>query len=119
MNRRAEILEELVRYEKPSEPLMRELKSFGWDWPEGAPLVVLKKEHLLRVIDRFLADEITAAQLQEWAENLEAREDVAFDPKEEELLDDVFFRVATPFINETLTKEAVRMMRDELTQKRG
>lgn len=119
MNRRAEILQELVRYEKPSEPLMRELKSFGWDWSEEAPLIVLKKEHLLRIMDRFLADDITAAQLQEWAENLEAREDVAFDPKEEELLDEIFFRIATPFINESLTKEVARKMRDELTETRG
>jgi hypothetical protein len=115
MNRRAEILEELVRYETPSEPLMRELKSFGWDWIEEAPLVILKKEHLLRILERFLADEISAAQLQEWAENLEAREDVAFDEKEDTLLDGVFFRIATPSINEPLTKELVGRMRDELT----
>ena len=116
MNRRGEILEDLVRYEKPSGPLMRELKSFGWDWPEAAPLVVLKKEDLLRVIARFLCGEITAVQLQEWAENLEEREDVAFDGKDKELLDDVFFRIATPFINEPLTDGSVRMMQDELTR---
>jgi len=118
MNRRAEILEELVRLEKPTEPLMRELSALGWDWP-GEPLLVLKKKDLLAIIDRFLAEEITAAQLQEWAENLEAREDVAFDKEEEDLLDDVFFRIATPFINDPLTRESVLKMRDKLTRKKG
>lgn len=94
---------------------MRELNSFGWDWLGEEPLVVLMKEDLLRVIDRFLAGKITAAQLQEWAENLESREDVAFDAKNEEALNDVFFRIATPFINEPLTEESVRKMRAELT----
>jgi hypothetical protein len=118
MNRRAEILEELVRFEKPTEPLVRELRTFGWDWP-GEPLLVLRKDDLLRIIDRFLAGDITAAQLQEWAENLEVREDVAFDKTEEKLLDDVFFRIATPIINEPLTKESVCRMRNELTRAKG
>lgn len=118
MNRRAEILEELLIFEKPPAPLMRELSAYGWDWP-GAPLLVVKKEDLLRLIDRFLSRSIGAEQLQEWAENLELREDVAFDEAEEELLDDMFFRIATPFINEPLTDEAAREMRNELTQNRG
>lgn len=118
MNRRAEILQELVRFEKPTEPLLRELGSFGWDWSE-APLLVLKKEDLVRVVDRFLAGEIDAAQLQQWAENLEVREDVAFDEPEEALIDDVFFRLATPEINEPLTRQSVQRMKDELTRNRG
>jgi hypothetical protein len=115
MTRRAEILQELARFETPTEPLLRELRSFGWDWPD-APLLVLKKQDLLRIIDRFLVSQISAAQLQEWAENLEVREDVAFDEADAELLDGVFFRIATPEINEPLTPEVVRRMRDELTR---
>ena len=119
MNRRAEVLQELVRFEKPTEPLMRELRAFGWNWLAEAPLVVLKKEDLLRVIDRYLGGEITAAQLQEWAENLEVREDVAFDQSEEDLLDDIFFRLATPFINQPLTIESVGKMKHDLPGKTG
>jgi hypothetical protein len=119
MNRRAEILRELVRYEKPTEPLMRELSSFGWDWSEDTPLLVLKKEDLLRIIDRFLADQITAAQLQEWAENLEVREDVAFDDQERDVIDDVFFRIATPMIHEPLTAESVSRMKHDLLRTTG
>ena len=118
MNRRAEILQELVRFEKPTDPLMRELRALGRDW-DGEPLLVLKKEHLLQIIDRFLAREISGEQLQEWAENLEVREDVGFDQKEEELLDSVFFRIATPEINDPLTPDVVRQMRNELLQERG
>jgi hypothetical protein len=47
MSRRAEILQELARFEKPSEPLLRELQSFGWDWSD-APLLVLRREDFLR-----------------------------------------------------------------------
>jgi len=118
VKRRAEILQELVRFEAPSAPLVRELRSFGWDW-SGEPLVVIKKEDLLRVIDRFLAGELSAPQLQEWAENLEVREDVAFDEEERDLVDPIFFRIATPEINDPLTLDVVRQMRRELTNEEG
>jgi ribosomal protein L15 len=118
MNRRAEILQELARFEKPQEPLLRELGSFGFNWTEE-PLLVLKKDHLLSVIDRFLRGEIRSAQLQQWAEAFEVREDVGFDEREEEQIKDVFFRLATPEINEPLTHQTVRRMKDELTSNRG
>ena len=113
--RRAEILRELARFETPIEPLLQELKSFGWDW-SGAPLLLLTKADLFRVIDRFLAGQISAAQLQAWAENLEVREDVAFDEREAELIDGILFRIATPMINEPLTHDVVQRMRDEITR---
>jgi len=119
MNRRAEILNELIRFQSPTKPLLRELKSFGWDWPEEHPLVVLKKEDLLHVIDRFLRGELESAQLQEWAENLECREDIKLQEEDRERIDDVFFRIATPCINDPLTFEVVQKMRNELTKNKG
>jgi len=112
--RRADILRRLVRYEEPPEPLVQELRGFPWDWFEEEPLVVLSISDLLRVIDRFLAGEIDAQQLQDWAERLECREDFGFDLAHEELVDDVFFRLASPFINEPLTAETVSRMREQL-----
>ena len=113
--RRAEILQELARFETPSEPLLRELRTFRWDWSD-APLLVLTRADFLRIIDRFLAGQISVAQLQEWAENLEVREDVAFEDSCRDLLDDIFFRIATPEVNEPLTHEVVQRMRDEITR---
>ncbi len=115
MNRRAEILQELVRFNSPTQLLKRELASFGWDW-DGEPLLIITKEDVLRVMDRFLSGEISAEQLQEWAENLELREDVEFHERERELVDPIFFRIATPEINEPLTPDSVRRMKSELTE---
>jgi hypothetical protein len=119
MNRRAEILKELVEFEKPTGSLLNELREYGWAWSEEKPLIIIGKDDLLRIIDRFLTGSITAEQLQEWAENLECREDVAFDKNNESLLDDVFFRLAPPFINEPLNESTVRGMRAELLKSNG
>jgi hypothetical protein len=94
VERRADILKRLIRWEEP--------------------LVRLGASDLLRVIDRFLAGDIDAQQLQDWAERLECREDIGFGPDDEQLVDDVFFRLATPFINEPLTHETVSRMREQL-----
>jgi hypothetical protein len=61
MRSHADILQDLVCFEKPPKTLLRELKSFGWDGADE-PLVVLPREYLLRTIERFLAIEISAAQ---------------------------------------------------------
>lgn len=109
--RRAEVLRELIAYRSDPSPLMQELASFGWDWPAEEPLAVLTRRDLLTVIERFLAGELSAAQLEDWAERLECREDLGFEPGYEGLVDDVFFRLATPCINEPLTPESVSRMR--------
>ena len=114
VERRADILKRLIRYEEPPEPLAAELREFPWDWLEEEPLVRLQTSDLLRVMDRFLAGDIDAKQLQDWAERLECREDMGFGPEDEELVDDVFFRLATPFLNEPLTHETVSRMREQL-----
>ena len=114
IERRAEILKRLIRYEEPPEPLASALNEFSWDWLEDEPLIRLRASDLLRVIDRFLAGNIDAQQLQDWAERLECREDIGFESDDKQLVDDVFFRLATPFINEPLTHESVSRMREQL-----
>jgi hypothetical protein len=112
-SRRAEIVKELVEFKTSSEPLIQELRSFGWGW-DGEPLLIITREPILSVIERCLKGELSNAQLQEWAENLEVREDVAFDPRYQVELDDICFRIANPEINEPLTPAVIQGMKAEL-----
>jgi hypothetical protein len=82
MQRRAELLGKLVRYDGSPAPILSELREMGWDW-NGEPLLLLTKEHFLGVMDRYLAGSISAQELEEWAESLEQREDVAFSVEDE------------------------------------
>lgn len=108
---RAEILQRLIRFEEPAEPLLNDLKQYPWDWPKEEPLVFITAKQVLQILDRYLSSQISAKQLQDWAENLECREDVGFEQKHEEVLDNVFFRIATPIINEPLTNDVVTKMK--------
>lgn len=114
MSDRAELLKRLVEFRAPTEPIIVELSSLGWDW-DGEPLVVLAADHFQAVFSRFLGGEIDSGQLATWADNLESREDVGFDPQQEEFLKDLLSRIATPEINEPLTAGRVRSMQTELS----
>jgi hypothetical protein len=113
MIRRAEILAKLARFDEPSAPLMAELRTMGWDW-DGEPLLVLTTEHLLSIMDRFLSGQLSAHQVAEWAGNLEVRDDVAFDPARADLLDEVFFCLASPEINYGISNDSIERLRLQL-----
>jgi hypothetical protein len=114
MHRRSELLDQLARYDGPSAPILEELRSMGWDW-SGEPLLVLSKAHFLGVMDRYLAGSVSAEQLEEWAENLEQREDVTFSPEAKDALDEVLFCLANPSINLGISNESVRKLREQVT----
>jgi hypothetical protein len=65
-------------------------------------------------MDRYLNGELSAKQLQDWAECLERRDDVAFDSGVADLLDDIQFRLANPEINGGISRVIVTDMRAEL-----
>lgn len=118
MSDRAELLRRLVDFREPAEPILKELGSLGWDWDEDH-LLVLVADHFMAVFSRFLDGEIDDGQLEEWAENLESRDDVGFDPQQEESLKDLLFGIATPENYEPLTADLIRGMQHELSADRG
>jgi hypothetical protein len=119
MHRRTEILKELVQFTRPTEPLWRELSSFGWDCDDESIRLVFKKQDLLTVFERFLAGEISPKELEDWAEGLECRDDITFEEEDSDLMRDMLFRLSSPILTEDLTIQSVTKMKHELSQKRG
>jgi len=107
----------LVAYELPIEPVLADLRSFGWDASE--PLVLLTREDIVRVLDRYLAGELTAEQVTDWADRVECREDIGFSGGDEDVLADAVFRLANPSLRDELTPELGQIIRRELTEPRS
>src|ERR1043166_6351741 len=57
----AQLLRALIGYELPVEPVPAALRSFGWDAPE--PVVLLTREDIVRILDRYLAGKLTTEQV--------------------------------------------------------
>jgi hypothetical protein len=116
MHRRTQILKALVQFTRPTEPLWRELFSYGWDCEDESLHLVFKKEELITVLDRFLAGEISPEELEDWAERLECRDDITFEEADSERMRDLLFRLSSPAINDELTLDTIAQMKGKLTE---
>jgi hypothetical protein len=102
----------LILYELPIESVLAELSGLGWDAPE--PLVLLTREDIVRILDRYLAGELGAAEVTDWANLLECREDIGFPTGEEDVRSDAVFRLANPSLTDAVTPELGQVIRREL-----
>ncbi len=109
---RRELVESLVRYDLPIEPVLERLAAFGWD--ADAPLVQIRVDDVLAILNRYLAGELSADQIEDWANHLEVRDDVGMDPPHEEVLREIIFRLANPYLNHEITPELVNNIHAEL-----
>jgi len=113
---RAQTLRALIAYELPIESVLADLGTFGWDATQ--PFVILTREDILRVLDRYLAGDLTAEQLTGWADLVECREDIGFPDGDRDLLSDTIFRLANPYLRDEVTPELGQSIRRELTDAR-
>jgi hypothetical protein len=109
---RRELVESLVRYELPIEPVLQQLAVFGSDAP--APLVLIRIDDVLSILDRYRTGELSADQITDWADLLEVRDDVGMDPLREEELRAIIFRLANPNLRDAISPELVSTIRTEL-----
>lgn len=105
---RAELLRALIAYEQPIEPVLAELRAFGWD--SQRDLEVVSRGDIVRMLDKYLAGEIAAADLTDWADLIECREDIGFGSKEEAPLSDAIFELANPNLRGVVNQASVRRL---------
>jgi hypothetical protein len=107
---RASLLQRIVRYELPIEDTIAMLRAYGWD--ARAELVRLSATDALRILERYLSGELSAKQIEHWAELLELRDDVGFEDRSSGELRRLIFVLANPEVNEPLTPAlAIRLRR--------
>ena len=76
MRNRKDILQDLLRCENPAEinSLRAELGAFEWDTDER--LITLMPENIVHILQRYIKGEISAKEVERWADALDMREDV-------------------------------------------
>ncbi len=78
MHNRKVLLAAILRYEHPEllPKLRQHLKAYVWDSDEE--LVTLTKENIISILDRYLRSELTAKEVEDWADAIDQRDDVKF-----------------------------------------
>lgn len=98
---REQAIQALVRLDQ-SLPLLEEvLAQFPWDWEEP-PLATLGGQDVASILRRYERGELTAEQVEAWANLVEVRDDIEFDAS----ATDAIFYLANPRINGPLAKVA-------------
>lgn len=86
---REEAIRSLVAFDRPLGELRKRVASFPFDW-NGAPLGILRREHLLAVLARWRSGELTPAEVEDWANLVEMRDDLDHDPNDPAVANAVF-----------------------------
>jgi hypothetical protein len=105
-------LEDLIHLRGSVDDARRRLLAFDWD---AAPnLVTLSPATVIGVLDRYLSRDVSAGEIEKWAEGIEVREDIAFPPLFATLLKELFFELAHPEINGALSPDSAREWSERL-----
>ena len=110
---RISVLRALIAYERPEGSWREQLKALSWDVDQ--PSVTLDRADVIGILDRYLADQLSATQVQEWADLLECREDVAYSKVYEAALSAAIFRLANPELEGQLSVEVASSLKGALS----
>ena len=109
MEDRRALLQRVIKCEHPLETTLALLSAYGWDSDEV--LAELSSEEVVSILDRYLAGDLTASQVQRWAGLLEARDDVAC---ANDRVERALFQLANPEVNVPITPGFAMEMRFRL-----
>jgi len=99
---RRSILLSLLALDRPVEQIASMLAKLKWNHPSG--LVLLTREHISDVLERFRARQVSAETVEAWADLIEYRDDISF---ANQSVVDAIFVLANPKINGPLDDKAV------------
>jgi hypothetical protein len=102
MDSRESHLHTLLSFTRSIPDIVRDLSAYGWDAP--SPLVVLDPIHISSVLNRFMAGELSSAQVEEWANFIEGREDIGYSPSSAVGL--VLHELANPLLTCPLARQS-------------
>jgi cobyrinic acid a,c-diamide synthase len=106
VQKRTELVTQLVREGLLPSDQLRRLHDFRWD--SEAILAVLTRDDAVRILRRHLGAELTADEVVEWANQIEAREDIGFEHGYEDALEELIYELANPTLHPEPTTEAAK-----------
>lgn len=100
-----EILLDLIEVRLPLADAIAAVRELPWD--SDIELALLERAHVITLLQRYLRHELTPADLEEWANAVEGREDIGLEPACEEL-EAFVFETANPLLAEPISEENAR-----------
>jgi hypothetical protein len=102
-HQRTAILLDLIFLRIPVDEAVSAVRTLPWDSDDE--LAVLDRTAAVSALHRYRSGELTEGDLEAWAEAIEGREDVGFEPGHEETLSQFVFETANPTLAEALSDQ--------------
>ena len=98
----SDVLKNLIDLSAPIEQIKESLKAIQWNSDTS---VLMSKNSVIQVLSRFINDEISHQTLEKWANLVESREDIEFDPICPDDIKTLIFNIANPELQGLFTKD--------------
>lgn len=112
MKTRREVLNDVIGFREQPNNLSIALSRFPWD--SAGEMVTLTRFDILRVLERFTRSQLSAADIEAWANLIEGREDIAYDPQYADAVQEAIYCLANPLLTQPLDGRLVDRLRQEL-----
>ena len=97
----AQTLHKLMDYSDDIAFLSQELKQYGRDFETS--IAILTSSHLKNILTRYLSDLLTNENLENWANAIEGREDIAYASGIETQIERAIHQLANPLLTQPIT----------------
>jgi hypothetical protein len=106
MNNRIQLLNSLLEFDKPPTEIVPALNSFSWDSKQ--PLITLQRQHIVNILQGYLNGKFSASDVENWANAIEGREDIAQEDDFKDILNEVIFALANPLLSRPLSPNSAQ-----------
>jgi hypothetical protein len=99
---RRDTLNSLIKFSKSMDDVSIALSELEFDCEED--VCELRRDDIINVLERYIADEISASDVERWADLIEMRDGIGYEEKNEDLIIATIQDLATPELSEELDK---------------
>ena len=93
--RRILLLDSLLNRSDDVEKIIDSLEKFNFD---SEPLIILTRDHLINILSDYISGKIAASELERWANIIEVRDDISYEPEFLEKIKEVVFELSNPIL---------------------
>jgi hypothetical protein len=110
LDARRRAVSDLVLLHTPVREAIAEIRKFPWDCDEQ--LITLGLAELREAVEKYLTGNLSAQDLEDWANLIEGRDDIDFAPEE---MTDLVAEIANPTLFAGITPVSMRNLADRLS----
>ncbi|HTA27583.1 MAG TPA: hypothetical protein VK809_07340 [Bacteroidia bacterium] len=104
MSKRDLVIKSLIEINADINTLIQELSKYPWD---SEPLITLSLRHVKNALYQYLQGNISALELENWANAVEMRDDIEYEYGNEKTISKVLSELSNPVISQPIDKDHI------------